>query len=162
MRKLKITSITFLLMLSPILLWAKGGVPVLYSQTSGLDGVQRFTISASWFKNSSLDCELDIESLMKNTEDIYFFNTSTQKEKLFPVWSKIKKEFNYKKMMSIHDEGSNIECWCNMKGKNKIEEVVMVIQGDESLLLLGLTGEYSRQQIKELMKKNKKITVKSK
>ncbi|MCT4672757.1 MAG: DUF4252 domain-containing protein [Prolixibacteraceae bacterium] len=162
MKKMKIKFLTLLFVCLPMLTWAKGGVPVLYAQTSGLEDVQRFTISASWLGNTSLDCEINVESLMKNTDDIYFLTTSTQKKKLFPLWDKIRKDFSYKKMMSIHDDGSNIECWCNMKSRNTIEEVVMVIQGDNSLLLLGLTGEYSKQQIKELMKKNKKITVKTK
>ncbi|QZT37140.1 DUF4252 domain-containing protein [Halosquirtibacter xylanolyticus] len=160
MKNKSIVSLFLLMMLVlPMSAFAKSGISIFHDKCSGIEGIQRFSFSGSWFDCSKFVSDIDFSSMAEQTKNVSVMISSDDKDKVLNVWNGLRKDLKYKKMMTIHsDDKTTISCWARMKSRKDIQEIVLIVSDDDSLVTVGLEGNYTMEQIKA-MSKNMKMTV---
>lgn len=95
----------------------------------------------------------DIKPLLKKAKHVRVLVFSENAGEMNKKFDKFIKHSTFDKLVKVNDDGDNISIF-TLEEKEKIKEVVVEINSDEDLVLLGLKTNLSHEDIQKLMKDN--------
>ncbi len=163
MKKFSIIIIMFVMALLPQMTTAQSSIDNLYSKYAGKAGFTSINISPAMFqllsgvnvKDSSEKTQkaLDAIKQLKGLKMlIYEPKDSTKVEAFYKVIKRTIPMSKYTELMSVNGEDGKVKFLASGNKDGKIKELLMIVDGPHSTMIMSLTGLIDMQTIAEISK----------
>lgn len=153
--------LNIMILLFPILLSAQSSpIENIISEYSGKEGVTSINLSNQMLqlfsKMAEDESDEELEAIISDLNGIKIltFESSIKPKNgksLYSDFTRLLSASNYKELMTINDEGENIQ-FLIRESNSKIKELVMVIGESDETVLIALTGDIDLKNMSELSK----------
>ena len=122
-----------------------------YRNYKNTDGVIAFNLPTFLVKAIVDDSDEELEKFVKKTDDIRFFISEKNNNSLYRKLNSHLPQSTYHDLMVIKD-GSSTVTFKIREHKNKIQEILMMANGDSSFVAISFTGDFTIDDAKRLAK----------
>ncbi len=163
MKKYSIIIIMFVMALLPQMTTAQTSIDNLYSKYAGKPGFTSINISPTMFqllsgvnmKDSSEKAQKTMDAIkqLKSLKMlVYEPEDSTKVEAFYKVIKKTIPADKYMELMSVDSHDGKVKFLANQTKDGKIKELLMIVDGPHSTMIMSLTGLIDMQTIGEISK----------
>jgi hypothetical protein len=100
-------------------------------------------------KISSDEMDQDVKDVLKDLKGLRILTTETNSESFYAEAKKMIDTKQYEILMTVRDEGSNIEFLVKEKG-DVIEELLLLVGGSDEFVLMSFVGNLNLKKISKL------------
>lgn len=152
-----------ILVMLPLLVMGQTEFDKLYDKYAGKEGVTSINISPEMFKflgsmdmsDSSKDAK-EAQNVMDKLSGLKMLVYETPDAKtLDNFYKEIKKSLpfdSYSELMTVDDSDSHVKFLVKKNGKDKFSEMLMIVRGDEEVLIMSMLGNLDMNSISEIGK----------
>lgn len=136
--------------------FSQTGYERFFKEYESIDGVESFSLSTSLFRFMLDDKkkEKDADEMLKKIDGISFLVADSAHPQMGEIQKALRSHLpkkKYKKMMEIKDGSSTISF--KARGtKKKIDEILLTVMDEDSLFVMCISGNFSLEDAKSLMK----------
>lgn len=157
----KIIVITALIL--PATVFAQSNFSKLYDKYAGQDGFTSINISPEMFRflssidmNDSSSDAKDAQNVMQQLDGLKMLVYEKSKNKTgLDFLKEVNNSLplnNYAELMTVKDSDSDIKFLIKKAGNNKISELLMLVVGEDEILVMSMTGNIDMNTISDISK----------
>jgi len=149
------------LLIIPLSSIAQSDFSKLYDKYAGQDGFTSINISPEMFKflssidmNDSADDAKDVQNVMQQLEGLKMLVYEKPEGKdAINFYDDIISSMslkNYTELMTVKDSESDIRFLVKKSGKNSISELLMLVKGEDEVVIMSMTGNIDMNTISDI------------
>lgn len=161
MKKQLIKIIVIIALLLPLSVFAQSDFNKLYDKYAGQDGFTSINISPEMFKflgsidmNDSSSDSKQAQNVMQQLEGLKMLVYAKPEGKTgIDFFKEINRNLpieDYTELMTIKDSDSDIRFLIKKAGENRISELLMIVKGDDEVLIMSMTGDIDMNTISDI------------
>ena len=130
----------------------KDDYPVFYKKYKHNENVVNFGLPtgliASFLNNKE---DKDLKQFLKNVDSFTFFIADDSTKALLPILGDYLPKNLYKDVMIINDNGDKVTFKAR-ESENTISEIIMLVEEENSFVVMYIEGDFTYEQMNELIK----------
>lgn len=161
MKKQLIKLTVIIAILLPATIFAQSNFNELYEKYAGQDGFTSINISPEMFKFLS---SIDMSDSSKDSKQAQYVLQQLEGLKMlvyekpegkegFDFYKEVKSKLplkEYTELMTVKDSDSDIKFLIKKAGKNRVSELLMIVVGDEEVVVMSMTGDIDMNTISDI------------